>query len=270
MGQSEHFGWGTAGEFPLTQWSMILATRKAGSAEAEKALARLCQQYWWPVYGFIRGRGMGVEEAKDLTQDFFALVIEDQFVGVADQERGRFRTFLKKCISHFLGHKWAERRTIKRGGQYTFVPLADAFDEANCGAEPADEMSPDKVLDQRWAWTLLAQALEQLRQEYAATDRAALFETLEPFLSKDGSCSYAEAGAQLGLTAGAARTAACRMRSRYRELVMMNVAQTVDSPQDLEAELGHLCNVFSAGQSVPGHPGQGSQPQGGTTTPPTQ
>jgi DNA-directed RNA polymerase specialized sigma24 family protein len=242
MPESEHSGSGPSGDFPHTRWSVVLATRQADSPEAQKALARLCEDYWRPVYAFICARGHQTETAKDLTQEFFARLIENEFVRIADRERGRFRTFLLACVEHFLGHERAKTNTLKRGGQYTFVPLQDALGEERLGAEPVDDMSPDKLFDQRWAWTLMEQAVERLKREYAAAGRADHFEALEVFMSgaKEAPCSYAVVGVRLGLTEGAARTAAYRMRCRFRELLRMGVAQTVANPQDLEKELSHL------------------------------
>jgi DNA-directed RNA polymerase specialized sigma24 family protein len=247
MAHLEHSGSGVSGDFQHTRWSVVLAAGLANSPQAEEALSKLCQAYWKPVHAFICRRGHDAEEAKDLTQEFFYRLIEKEFLRIADRERGRFRTFLLACVEHFLAHERRKGQTLKRGGRYTFVPLDGAPGDDSYVAEPVDGMSPDKLFDQRWAWTLLEQAHEQLKQDYVAGGRTAQFEALEAFLSgaTEAPDSYAEAGARCGLTEGAARQAAFRMRCRFGELLRMGVAQTVANPQDLEAELSHFRAVLS-------------------------
>lgn len=237
--------------FQSTHWSLILAANQADSPQALEALGRLCQTYWYPLYAFIRRRGHEAEPAKDLTQEFFSRLLEKQFLRIADQERGRFRTFLLSCVEHFLSNERKKENTLKRGGGYTFVSLEDASAEERYLAEPADEMSPDKLLDRRWALTVLEMSFQQLKHEYAESGKAAQFDALQTNLSgaKEAPCSFAEIGAQLGMTESAARQAAFRMRSRFGDLLRQSVAQTVASPQDLEAEMSHLRAVLS-GQSA--------------------
>jgi len=263
MGDSEHPGLGGSGDFQRTRWSVVLAAGQADSPQAEAALARLCQAYWRPVYEFIRRRGYEVEESKDLTQEFFCRLIEKQFLRIADRERGRFRTFLLACVEHFLGHERRKAQALKRGGQYTFVPLHGAPGGDPYAAEPADGMSPDVLFDRSWAWALLEHTLEQLKQEYVAAGRAAQFEALEVYLSgaKEAPVSYAEVGARLGLTEGAARQAAFRMRGRFGELLRMGMAQTVANPQDLEAEMRHFRAVLSHPSAGGGSPPKRAEPK---------
>lgn len=248
MASIEHSGAVPSGDFRHTQWSVVLTAGQTDSPEAREALAELCQAYWHPVYAFIRRRGHEVEPAKDLTQEFFSRLIEKQYVRSADRERGRFRTFLLVCVEHFLSHERNKERARKRGGDYIFVALDDALAEERYGAEPLDEMSPDKLFDQRWAMTLLERSLQELKQEYAQAGKAAQFDALEVFLSgaKEAPCSYAELGSRLDLTEGAARQAAFRMRSRFGELLRTALAQTVAGPQELEMEMNHLRAALSS------------------------
>jgi len=248
MANIEHSGPVAAGDFRHTQWSVVLAAGQTDSPETREALAELCQAYWHPVYAFIRRRGYEVEPSKDLTQEFFARLIEKQYVRTADRQRGRFRSFLLACVEHFLSHERKKDQAHKRGGQYTFVPLEDAMAEERYGAEPVDEMSPDKLFDQRWALALLERSLQQLKQEFVQAGKADQFEALEVFLSgaKEAPCSYAELGVRLDLSEGAARQAAFRMRARFGELLRTGMAQTVTSPQELEAEMNHLRNALSS------------------------
>ena len=234
--------------FQPTHWSLVLAANQADSPEAQEALERLCQTYWYPVYIFIRRRGHDTEPAKDLTQEFFARLLAKQFLRVADRERGRFRTFLMSCVEHFLSNERKKEHALKRGGGLTFLPLDDAAVEDQYGAEPMDGLSPDKLLDRRWALTALDLTLKQLKQEFAESGRESLFEALQVHLSgaKDAPCSFAELGEHVGMTEAAVRQAASRIRSRFGELLRRTVAHTVASPQDLEAEMTHLRAVLNA------------------------
>jgi len=235
------------GGFQSTHWSLVLAAIDINSPRAEDALRRLCEAYWYPVYVFIRRRGSEAELAKDLTQEFFSRLIAKQYLRVADREKGRFRTFVMACVEHFLSNERKKQQTLKRGGHYTFVPLEDAQAEDRYQAEPVNEMSPDRLMDRRWALTVLGLSLEKLQQEYVRSGKASQFEALEVHLSgsKEAPRSFAETGAQLGMSEAAVRQAACRMRSRFGELLREHVGQTVASPQDVEAELGHLRAILS-------------------------
>ena len=235
------------GGFQSTHWSLVLAAIDINSPRAEDALRRLCEAYWYPVYVFIRRRGSEAELAKDLTQEFFSRLIAKQYLRVADREKGRFRTFVMACVEHFLSNERKKEQTLKRGGQYTFVSLEEALAEDRYQAEPVNEMSPDQLLDRRWALTALGLSLQKLRQEYERSGKATQFEALEAHLSgaKEAPCSFAEIGAQLGMTDAAARQAAFRMRCRFGELLREHVAQTVASPQDLEEELDHFRAILS-------------------------
>ena len=225
----------------------MLAASQPDSPQAQAALSQLCHVYWYPVYAFLRRRGHNADEAKDLTQELFCHLIEKRSLEVADREKGRFRSFLLACVQNLLAKQWQKEHTLKRGGQYSFVPLDEVWAETRYGAEPVDSMSPEKLFERRWALTLLDQVMEQLQREYAGAGKSAQFEALQVFLSgaKDAPASYAEVGAQINVGENAARQAAYRMRSRFGELLRMQVAQTVASPAELEAELSHLRKVLS-------------------------
>lgn len=247
MGASEETTSQGQGAFRTTHWSLVLAACQRDSPEAREALSKLCQIYWYPVYAFIRRQGRDAEQAKDLTQELFARLLERHTFEVADREKGRFRSFLLKCIQYFLGREHQKEQALKRGGQYVFVPLDEAFAENQYGAEPADVMSPEKLFDRRWALTLLNQAMERLKREYEQAGKAPQFEVLHEFLSGSGGgpASYAEAGARLGLGEGAARQAAYRLRCRFGDMLRLVVAETVAGPAELEAELADLRAVLS-------------------------
>jgi RNA polymerase sigma-70 factor (ECF subfamily) len=248
MAASEDHHKPDAGEgFQATRWSLVLAAHQSDSPKAQEALEQLCRSYWQPVYAFIRRRGHDTEPAKDLTQEFFARLLARQFLRVADRERGRFRTFLMACVEHFLSNERKKETAIKRGGGLTFLPLEEATADGQLQIEPLEELSPDKLLDRRWAMTVLDLTLKLLKQEYAESGKENLFDALQFHLSgaKDAPCSFAELGGQLGMTEAAVRQAASRMRGRFGELLRRTVAQTVASPQDLEAEMVHLKMVLS-------------------------
>ena len=233
---------GGADRFQNTHWSLVLSAGQGDSPQAHESLNRLCQTYWYAVYAFIRRRGAEAEPAKDLTQEFFSRLLAKQYLRTADPERGRFRTFLMSCVDHFLSNERKKERTLKRGGNYTFVPMEEPPAEERYQAEPYETMSPDKLLDRRWALTLLDLSLEQLKQEYLAAGKIAQFDALQECLSgaKEATSSFAEIGTRIGMSPASARQAASRMRCRFGDLLRRNVAKTVSNASDVEPELVHL------------------------------
>jgi RNA polymerase sigma factor (sigma-70 family) len=234
-------------EFQSTHWSVVLKANQETSPQMEEALGKLCQSYWYPVYAFIRRRGHDPDQAKDLTQDFFALLLEKHYLQVVNREKGRFRSFLLACVQHFLGHEREKERALKRGGRCSFVSLDDDTAELWYAEEPADRMSPEVLFDRRWAMTLLGQAVARLRQEYTEAGKAAQYEGLQGFLSgaRNGPASYAEVAAGLETSEGALRQAVHRMRQRFAELLRSEVAQTVATPMEVEGEMAYLRLVLS-------------------------
>lgn len=244
VGESADAG---AARFQSTHWSLVLAASQAESPLAHEALSRLCQTYWYAVYVFIRRRGAEAEPAKDLTQEFFSRLLAKQYLRTADRERGRFRTFLMTCVDHFLSNERKKERALKRGGSYTFVPLEESPAEDRYQAEPYEAMSPDKLLDRRWALTLLDLSLDQLKQEYAASGKLGQFEALQECLSgaKEAPSSFAEISVRLEMSPASVRQAASRMRCRFGDLLRRNVARTVSHPGEVESELAHLRAALS-------------------------
>jgi RNA polymerase sigma factor (sigma-70 family) len=227
------------GAFQQTRWSLVVAASQPDSTQAQAALARLCELYWYPVYAFLRRRGYDPHRAKDLTQELFAQMIEKSSFKVAEKERGRFRSFLLASLRHLLSHEYRREHAAKRGGEYTFVPLDEALGESRYGAEPIDPLSPEKLFERRWALTLLDQAMDDLKREYAETGREEQFDALHPFITgaADSPASYAEIARRLNLNENAARQAAFRLRTRFGDLLRARVALTVASPEELEPEL---------------------------------
>ncbi len=233
------------GRFTTTHWSAVVRAGHAEGTQAEEALGELCQTYWYPLYAFARRQGFGPAEAEDLTQHFFARLLEKGFVASADQEKGRFRTFLLTLFKRFLANEWNRQHAQKRGGFQTVVSIDTAWAESRFSAEPAHGEQPDVLFERQWALALLDQVMAQLQREYVESGRAALFEHLEVCLVRDETAlSYRETAARLNLTDAAVKMAVRRLRARYREILREEIGKTVVSPGEVEAEIQHLFAVF--------------------------
>jgi RNA polymerase sigma-70 factor (ECF subfamily) len=233
------------GNFTTTHWSVVLAAGHKSSPGAQAALERLCKIYWYPLYAYVRRRGRSAEDAQDLTQDFFARLLRKEYLRHADPERGKFRTFLLTSLQRFLINEWEKGRSQRRGGGQPVFSLDQETTEDRYQAEPSDESTPEKVFEKRWAVTVLEQVLLHLREEFTSKGKAKQFECLKDLLwGEKSSPPYAEVAAELGLTEGALKVAVHRLRQRYRELLRIEVAQTVSSPAELEEELRHLIAVI--------------------------
>ena len=231
--------------FVTTHWSVVLAAGLDESAVASNALEQLCRTYWYPLYVYTRRRGYDVEEAKDLTQEFFARLIEKNFLGDVVQGRGRFRYFLLAALKHFLADEWDKATAQKRGGGWTFVSLDAQDPEARYHLEPRDEETPERAFQRRWALTLLELAVSRLREELRIAGKEAVFEELKVFLTGyRPDITYAEAAGRLGMTEAAAKMTVTRMRQRYRALLRAEIASTVDDPAEIDAELRELASVL--------------------------
>ena len=211
---------------------------------AHEALAELCRTYWYPLYAFVRSRGYPAPDAQDLTQAFFARMIEKGGFSSADQARGRFRSYLLGAMKHFLANEWHRAQTQKRGGQVQFIEW-DALDpEARYGGASATSESPEHVFDREWAVEITAGALQALRDEMEKAGKGAQYEALKGCLSVDDESSREELAARLGLSEGALKVAVHRLRQRYRELLRSAIAETVGNETDLEDEMRYLVAVL--------------------------
>jgi RNA polymerase sigma factor (sigma-70 family) len=212
----------------------------------EAALARLCKTYWYPLYAYGRRRGYSVEDAQDLTQDFFARLLRRHWLADADQSKGRFRTFLLTAMERFLANEWDKARALKRGGGQPSVPLQLDTAETRYGIEPADKHTPEQAFEYRWALTLLDEVVRQLGTEFQRRGQAELFNALKPCLVGDGSAQpYAQLASTLGMEEGAIKVAVHRLRQRYRELLRAEIANTVVAPGEVETEMRHLFQVLA-------------------------
>lgn len=224
--------------FATTHWSVVLAAGRETSAQAHQALTTLCETYWYPLYAYVRRRGYSAEDARDLTQGFFAALLEKGYVRAADRERGRFRSFLLVALKRFVSMEWDKAHAQKRGGMQTPISLDARDGERRYALEPAHEWTPEKVYQRRWALTLLHQVLARLESSYADAGKASLFDHLRPFLSgATGAPSHSQVASELGMTEGAVKVAVHRLRRRYRELLRSEVAQTVADPEEVRDEL---------------------------------
>jgi len=225
--------------FATTHWSAVLSAGRNDTTRARDALAALCKTYWPALHAYVRRRGFSPHDAEDLTQEFFARLLEHNWIARADERKGRFRSFLLTALKRFLAGEWDKARAQKRGGGLAAVPLDSEV--AGSGA-PADQ-----VYDRQWALALLERTMARLRAEYEQAGKAREFGQLKAFLTTDRKeISYREAAAAAGLSEGAARVAVHRLRKRYRELFREEIARTVSEPGEVEAELRHLIAVLAS------------------------
>jgi len=227
-----------AARFTTTCWRIVLAAGQPSSPECRHALASLCQVYWLPLYAYARRRVTDRNEAEDLTQAFFAELLEKDYLRAATPHRGRFRAFLLTAFKHFLSKQWAKAKAQKRGGGRTPLSLDFEAAEQRVCVEPCAGRTPRQEYDRQWAVQLLAQVLLRLEQEFAGKGKGELLAALKPFLlGTHGELTYAAVAARLDMTEAAVKMAASRMRRRYRELLREEIAQTVPGPEDVEEEI---------------------------------
>jgi RNA polymerase sigma-70 factor (ECF subfamily) len=230
-----------AGVFATTHWSVVVRAGDSQSPEAASALERLCQTYWYPLYVFVRRKGHTHEDASDLTQAFFARFLEKRGLRFVDSSLGKFRTFLLTSMANFLTNEWEKSKAQRRGGGAKAVSFDEVVAEKRYQYEPADSVTPETLFERRWAQTLIDSVVERLARE----SEEKRFEVLKGFLLEDkGAVSYDAAAAQLGISASAVTSAIHRLRGRFRALLLEEVANTVEKPEDVDEELRHLLSVL--------------------------
>jgi RNA polymerase sigma factor (sigma-70 family) len=235
-----------AAAFVTTHWSVVL-TAQGESAIADEALEKLCRTYWWPLYGFVRRQGYTPEEAQDLTQGFFAMLLERKDLDSVRREKGRLRSYLLVSLKNFLGKARRGDMALKRGGGRPLVALDELLARERTDFEPADTLSADRIYERRWALRLLDQVLAQLGEEYRVAGNAPLFDQLKELLADEpGRPSQADVAREMGMTENAVKQAFHRLRQRYRLLLRGEIAHTVAVPGDVEDELRHLIAVLQA------------------------
>lgn len=237
-----------ADAFATTHWSVVL-TAQGRSQAAREALEKLCRTYWWPLYGYVRRQGYDPEEAQDLTQGFFALLLERKDFDTVRQEKGRLRAYLLTSLKNFLAKARRRELAVKRGEGRALIPLEELLARERADLELADTLNAERIYERRWALTLLDQALTRLGEEYRAAGPAAatLFEHLKQALTNEPNrLSQAEIAQRMNMNENAVKQAFYRLRQRYRLLVREEIAHTVAVPSDVEDELRHFIAVLQA------------------------
>ena len=232
--------------FVTTHWSVVLSAGGVDSVESRRALETLCLAYWYPLYAYARRRGYAPHDAQDLTQGFFARLLEHHWLASADPGRGRFRSFLLTAMNHYLATEWQKARAQKRGGGRAVLSLELAAAEQRYDLEPADGATPDKAFDKHWAITLLDHVVGQVEKEYHRQGKATVFAALKETLAgARESQPYAALAFRLGMTEGAVKVAVYRLRKRYRQLLRAEIANTVASPGEVDDEMKYLFRTLA-------------------------
>jgi len=253
-GMNGHEGAGEAREFVTTRWSLILSAAHFGSEEqrARDALAELCRTYWRPIFSFVRGRGYSIEDAQDLTQDFFVTILKNGWLHNADRNRGRFRSLLLKSLQNFLINAAEKTHAHKRGGDVEFVSwddwMAEAPSQLSIPVQALDSLPPERIFDLTWATTVVEHAFRRLREECESKGKLWLFKALSSHLTDErDEVSYAKLSAELGMAETAVKKQLHNMRQRYRSLLRDEVSQTVEDPADVDDEIRYLCASLATG-----------------------
>jgi RNA polymerase sigma factor (sigma-70 family) len=231
-------------QFPTTRWTLVVAAGDPQRKEARAALVSLCENYWYPLYAYLRRRGYSADQAQDLTQEFFVRVLEGRYLDRADPEKGRFRSCILTSLKFFVADEGDRDRAQKRGGGMV-QPLEFSSGEERYQREPAHDETPERIFERRWALSLLDRVVERLRSEFLHHGRLEHFERLKVFLLGQSDAPYAALALEMNTSEGALKVAIHRLRKRYRELFRQEIADTVADPADVESELRFLAAVLS-------------------------
>jgi DNA-directed RNA polymerase specialized sigma24 family protein len=227
--------------FETTCWNVVLSAGRNEAPQATAALEQLCRTYWHPLYAYVRRRGYAPHDAQDLTQGFFAHLLEGSFPTGLEPAKGRFRSYMLAALSNYLASEWARANTAKRGGGKVIIPLDGETAENLLSSQAASAETPEETFDRRWAVSLLDRAFVQLREEYVAAAKSELFDAFKPFLAEGaGPGDYAPVAARFQMTVGAVAAAVHRLRLKYRQLVRAEIAQTVAGASEIDDEMHHL------------------------------
>jgi RNA polymerase sigma-70 factor (ECF subfamily) len=233
--------------FLTTRWSVVISAGDSRSPRSRESLAQLCELYWRPVYAYVRRRGETPEDARDLTQEFFATLLEKNYVASADPSRGRFRSFLLASVQHFLLNAWDRKRARKRGGGIRHESLDVTPEEGFARVEPASYETPERIFEQQWALSLVQRVIDDLRIEQTLAGKAETFDVLLPLMCGERQEeSYRDAAAALGTTPGAVRVAVHRLRRRFRSMLVAEIAGTVADVEQVDGELNYLLEVLQS------------------------
>jgi RNA polymerase sigma-70 factor (ECF subfamily) len=233
--------------FATTHWSVVLSAKEASTPEGAAALERLCCTYWYPLYAYVRRRGFSDHDAQDLTQGFFAQLLDRKSIQGVTKDKGRFRSFLLVSINYYIADQRDGATAQKRGGGRQVLSFDAQEAETRYCMEPVDTRTPETIFEHRWAMTLLDQVLARLNEEFAQAGKSHLFKALQPFLVEGAKeTTYAEAGREIGMSEEAFKKAVQRMRRRYQQLIHEEIAHTVARPEEVEEELRNLCAVLGS------------------------
>lgn len=232
--------------FSATHWSLVLRAADETKPGAEDALTQLCQRYWYPLYAYVRRRGNSPHDAQDLTQSFFARLLEKKLLERVDPSKGKFRSFLLASLKYFLSDEWDKARAQKRGGAAATLSIDEAVAENLYGQEPKEGLSPDQLYERRWAMMLLDRTMTRIETEYRNGGKGDLFERLHGTLLGAKEATHAEIGRELGMAGGAVKVAAHRMRKRFRGHLREEIALTVGEQTDIDAEIQELFAALRA------------------------
>lgn len=234
------------GVFATTLWPLVFQAGAEKTTQAAAALEQLCGTYWYPLYAYVRRQGHSPENAQDLTQEFFAQMLDGKSIRFADQRRGRFRTFLLTALKNFLINEWKKANREKRGGGRQIVSLDAQQTESRFLSEATDGRTPDKAFDRRWAMILLERVLDRIEQEYSALGRGDAFAELKSSLTgEQNDSSYGEIGRRLGMSEANVKITVHRLRQRYREVLKEGIRETVDSSEAVDEEMRDLMAALS-------------------------
>ncbi len=233
------------GVFATTHWSVVLAAGQRGTPESGAALELLCRTYWYPLYAFVRRQGYSPQDSEDLLVGFFTRFLEKDYLKDVDPAKGRFRSFLLAALKHYLANEWDKAKAVRRGGRIDFLPLDAEAAETRYYEEPATELTPEKLYEQRWACVLLERVMARLEHDFQEDSRSGPnFDMLKSFLlGEDGCAPYGELATRLGLSEAALKMRVQRLRRRYQRLLREEIAQTVGQPDQVEDEIRHLFSV---------------------------
>jgi RNA polymerase sigma factor (sigma-70 family) len=242
-GQTMHTLPGSS-QFPTTRWTLVVAARDTRRKEARSALVSLCENYWYPLYAYLRRRGYPADQAQDLTQEFFSRVLEGRYLDRADPEKGRFRSFILSCLKFFVADEGDRQRAHKRG-RGALLPLEFSSAEERYEREPAHAETPERIFERRWALLMLDRVVEKLRDEFVHHGRPEHFERLKVFLLGESDAPYSALAREMNTSEGALKVAIHRLRKRYRDLFRQEIADTVADPAEVESELRYLATVLT-------------------------
>lgn len=233
------------GQFPMTRWSLVLGAQEGNDEDRTKALSELCEIYWYPLYAYVRRRGLSPSDAEDTTQGFFCELLAKDRVRLFSEEKGKLRAYLLSSVKNYLRDQAKMSRAEKRGGGQAVLSLDVEMAEQRYAFEPPEFDTPEKLFELRWALTVLERVFDRVKEEYERLGKAEIYLALKGLLAGDGDVSFREIGQKIGVSEGAARVTLFRMRKLYRRYLEEEIAETVSEEESIESEIQHFSTVFA-------------------------